>query len=49
MKETREVEIPDYVKKNRDAIEEYLVDNYYGFENGLEGDATFNFKKIIFL
>lgn len=47
--ETREVEIPNYVKKDNDAIEGYLVDNYYGFENGLEGNATFNFERIIFL
>lgn len=39
-------EIPDYVKRNDEAIKEYLVDNYYGFDCAAEGEDTFTFEGI---
>lgn len=39
-------EIPDYVKHTDEAIEEYLIDNYYGFDCGAEGEDTFTFEGI---
>ena len=39
-------EIPDYVKRTNNAIEEYLVDNYYGFDCPAEGEDSFTFEGI---
>ena len=47
--EKKEIEIPDYVRKTNSAIEEFLVDDYYGFEHGLEGDTSFQFESITIL
>ena len=46
IEESIEIEIPNYVKKNNDAIEEYLVDNYRGFDCIDEGETSFNFEPI---
>lgn len=47
--EKRELEIPDYVRKNDSAIEEFLVDDYYGFEHSLDGNVSFQFEAISIL
>lgn len=44
-----EGEIPDYVKNDKDSIEEYLVDNYDGFSCEEEGELTFDFTNVAVL
>lgn len=46
---TFEAEIPNYVKKDKDSIEEYLIDNYTGFECEDEGDSSFDFEGLTIL
>lgn len=44
-----EGEIPDYVKKDKDSIEEYLLDNYDGFSDEEEGEMSFVFTEVTVL
>ena len=44
-----EGEIPDYVKNDKDSIEEYLLNNYDGFNCEEEGKLSFDFSQVTIL
>lgn len=44
-----EGEIPDYVKRDKDSIEEYLLDHYDGFDDEEEGEMSFDFTQVAIL
>ena len=46
IEEDIEVEAPNNLKKSNDAIEQFLVENYSGFDCTNKGETSFDFKSI---
>lgn len=38
--------VPNYVRPTAEAVEEFLVEKYYGFDNEDEAENSFDFKNI---